>query len=285
VSRRLLDGKTALISGAAGGIGRVLVQGFLEAGANVVAADVDEPGLAHLEGKLRPDYPVSRLVLTPLDVADYAACERVVQQVQAGFDGIHIVINNAALGMGAIRHDHFSRPVGIQEIDPAVWQRFMAVNFSGAWNLTRASIGPMLAQRWGRIINVTTSFFTMLRGGFQPYGPSKAGLEAMSLAHAREFEGRGVTVNVVVPGGPADTAMVPDDIGVDRAALIAPAVLIRPMVWLCSNEAQDVTGNRYVAAQWDSALPPDEAERACRAPAAWPNLAQNPVWPGGKPDR
>ena len=54
---------------------------------------------------------------------------------------------------------------------------------------------------------------------------------------------------------------------------------------LCSDAARQITGNRYVAAQWDTSLPPAEAEKACRAPAAWPQLGQSPVWPGGKPSR
>jgi hypothetical protein len=58
-----------------------------------------------------------------------------------------------------------------------------------------------------------------------------------------------------------------------------------PIVWLCSEAADAITGNRYVAAQWDAAKRPEQAERECRAPIAWPGLAQSPVWPGGKPAR
>src|SRR5262249_27466770 len=150
-------------------------------------------------------------------------------------------------GMGAIRMDHMRTPVGIREISPKMWQHFVATNFSGAWNMTRASIERLLAQRWGRIINVTTSFATMLRSGFHPYGPCKAGLEAMPSGHEKEFEGRGVTVNVVIPGGPADTPMVPEESGFDRKELIPPAAIGPPIIWLCSEAADGVTGNRYVA--------------------------------------
>jgi NAD(P)-dependent dehydrogenase (short-subunit alcohol dehydrogenase family) len=185
--------------------------------------------------------------------------------------------------LGVIRGDVFTKPVDIGEITPALWQRFVAVNFTGAWNMTRAAIDPMRAQRWGRIISVTTSFFTMLRGGFQPYGPAKAGLEAMACAHAEEFAGSGITVNVVVPGGPADTPMVPPEAGFKRENLIPPSVMAPPILWLCSEAANAVTGNRYVASHWDASLPPQQAEQRCRAPIAWPQLAQDPVWPGGKP--
>lgn len=285
MTEKILQGRTAIVTGASGGFGSVLVEAFLQSGANVVALDVDGDRLARLGGELGNKHSASKFFCCAADVADYASCARVVSDAIARFGSLHILVNNAAMGMGVIREDHFSRLVGIQEIDPDVWQRFMAVNLSGAWNMTRASAGHLLAQGWGRVINVTTSFFTMLRGGFHPYGPSKAGLEAMSFGHAQEFQGSGVTVNVVVPGGPADTPMVPDDIGVARDGLIHPSVMAPPILWLCSDAAGAITGNRYVAAHWDTALPPEQAEQSCRAPAAWPQLAQSPVWPGGKPDR
>jgi NAD(P)-dependent dehydrogenase (short-subunit alcohol dehydrogenase family) len=278
-----LTGKVAIVTGAAGGFGRVLVRTLLDEGAAVAALDIDQRGLTALSDTFA--LASHRLLVQSTDIADYAACEHAVAATIEKLGGLDILINNGAIGMGSIRTDHMRRLVGIQEISPPMWQRFVATNFSGSWNMTRAAIAHLLEQRWGRIINVTTSFFTMLRSGFHPYGPCKAGLEAMSSGHAKEFAATGVTVNIVVPGGPADTPMVPADSGFERKSLIAPEVMAPPILWLCSTAADEVTGNRYVAAQWDASLPPQEAERRCRAPIAWPDLAQSPVWPGGKPAR
>jgi NAD(P)-dependent dehydrogenase (short-subunit alcohol dehydrogenase family) len=278
VSVGKVSGKVAIITGAAGGFGRILVRALLAEGARVAALDVNENGLLALS-----DRGDKRLFTKVTDISDYAACERAVEDTISALGGLHILINNGALGMNAIRADHMLNPVGIREISPQVWERFVATNFTGAWNMTRAAIGHLLDQRWGRIINVTTSFFTMLRGGFHPYGPCKAGLEAMTSGHAKEFAGSGVTVNIVVPGGPADTPMVTDQSGFERKDLIPPTVMAPPIVWLCSEAADRITGNRYVAAHWDAAKPPEQEEQKCRVPIAWPDLAQSPVWPGGKP--
>lgn len=274
-----LSGRVAVVTGAAGGIGRVLVRALLGEGARVAALDVNAAGLAALRGGV-PAGAADRLLVRTTDVADYEACRSAVAAAIAALGGLHILINNGAIGLGVIRADHQKVPIGIREIAPQMWQRFVATNLSGAWNMTRVAIGHLLDQRHGRIINITTSFATMLRGGFHPYGPCKAALEAMSAGHAAEFQGTGVTVNVVVPGGPVDTPMVPTESGFDRDALIAPAVMVPPVLWLCSDPAGGITGNRYIAAYWDVAKPPDEAERLCRAPAGWPGVGPPMLSPG-----
>ena len=279
-----LEGKVAVVTGAAGGFGRELVRGLLGAGAKVAALDVDEKRLEELAAMHEESLDTGRLVTARADISCYAECEGAVAEARARLGGLHILINNGALGMGIIRVDHMTELVEIHEIEPGMWDRFVTVNLSGAWYMTRAAIDGMLAQRWGRIVNVTTSFFTMLRGRFHPYGPAKAGLEAMSAGHAAEFEGRGVTVNVVVPGGPSDTPMVPMEAGFDRSTMIQPTAMVPPILWLCSEAGGAHTGHRYIAANWDAAAGPVAAAEGCRAPIGWPDLAQNPVWPGGRPD-
>jgi len=73
--------------------------------------------------------------------------------------------------------------------------------------------------------------------------------------------------------------MIPPESGFDRAALISPAVMAPPIVWLCSDASQGITGNRYIASFWDVSKPPEEAERGCRAPVAWSGLGQPMVAP------
>ncbi len=278
-----LSGRTALVTGAAGGIGREFVRGLLRAGANVMAADIADAGLMALTESMTGEKLDQRLTTRHLDISDQRACTASVEAARARFSTLDILVNNGALGMGAIRDDHMTNLVAIEEITPDVWDRFVAVNFSGAWYLTRAAVPEMRRAGWGRIITVTTSFYTMLRGRFHPYGPVKAGLEAMAAGHAKEFDGTGTTVNIIVPGGPADTPMVPASSGLERKDLIPPVRMTYPLLWLCSSAADRVTGKRYVAALWDPAAPIEVARRASEAPIAWPELATAPVWPGGTP--
>jgi NAD(P)-dependent dehydrogenase (short-subunit alcohol dehydrogenase family) len=278
------EGRSVLITGAAGGFGRVLTRAFAERGAHVLAADVAADGLSALADEMKADGIADRLTTRTVDISDHGACVRAVAAASEPRGHLDILINNGALSMNVISPHHMTEMVEIEAIEPAVWDKFLAVNMSGGWYLTRAAVPGMKKAGWGRIINVTTSFFTMLRGRFHPYGPSKAGFEAMSAGHAQEFAPYGVTVNVVVPGGPSDTAMVPLESGYDRSQLIPTTAMVPPIIWLCSTAADQVTGNRYVAAHWNPGLQPDEARKACEAPIGWPDLAGSPVWPGGKPD-
>ena len=113
----------------------------------------------------------------------------------------------------------------------------------------------------------------------QPCGPAKSGLESMAASHADEFRGTGVTVNVVVPGGPADTAMIPGEAPYARGDLIDPECMAPPMIWLCAEAGDDVTGRRYIAANWDPGIDFDAAAAACSAPAEWPELTHNLIIP------
>jgi NAD(P)-dependent dehydrogenase (short-subunit alcohol dehydrogenase family) len=109
-----------------------------------------------------------------------------------------------------------------------------------------AVVPEMMRQGWGRIINVTTSLGTKLNAGNPTYGPSKAALEAFSAIMAKDLDGTGVTVNVLVPGGITNTSMVSES-GFDRAKMIQPEVMVPPLLWLVSDAAGEVTGRDLVA--------------------------------------
>jgi len=210
-----LDGRIALVTGAAGGIGRHLARAFVEAGMRVALCDTAGEGVLRLQDELGAD----RTISLPTDVSDPVSCSDSVNRTIARFGHLDVLVNNAAVGMSTVRANHMRRVVQIEDISPELWARFMAVNLSGPFYMARAAVPGMRARRFGRIINVTTSYFTMLNPGFSPYGPAKSGLEAWSASLAGELKGSGITVNVVVPGGPTDTPMVPDDASMEPREL------------------------------------------------------------------
>ena len=146
--------------------------------------------------------------------------------------------------------------------------------------MAKAAVGPMLQQKWGRIIGVTTSLDTMYRAGGAPYGPSKAGHEALIATIAQELEDTGVTANVLVPGGVANTNILPEETDYDRNAIIQPEVMQAPVVWLASEESDGVNGRRFIAYNWDESLPIEERLEKAGAPAAWPQLGRQAIRPG-----
>jgi hypothetical protein len=135
--------------------------------------------------------------------------------------------------------------------------------------LANAVVPEMMRQGWGRIVNVTTSLGTMLNAGSPTYGPSKAALEALSAIMAKDLDGTGVTVNVLVPGGVTDTPMISDEAGFDRAKMIQPHVMVPPLLWLVSEAAGEVTGRRFLGVHSDAKLPPEQAAEKAGAPVAW----------------
>jgi len=274
--------KVVVITGGAGGFGRALTRHFVEDGARVASLDVAAGGVDSLAAEMRGLGNAAGAFL-PLvaDVADPAACRQAIEATLRRFGRIDALINNAGLGMSRIRRDHMKRPVRTAEVDAETWQAFLAVNAGGAFNMVKAVLPHFEAAGHGRIINVTTSFFTMQRGGYLPYAASKAALEAASASWAEEFAGSGVTVNVVVPGGPADTPMVTEEAGFDRSALIPPDAMFWPMRWLVSDAGAGTSGCRFIAANWDPATPVEEAIAASGSPIAWPDLKGTVVWPGG----
>jgi NAD(P)-dependent dehydrogenase (short-subunit alcohol dehydrogenase family) len=156
---------------------------------------------------------------------------------------------------------------------------FVAVHTTAPLALTNAIVPEMMRQGWGRIVNVTTSLGTMLNAGSPTYGPSKAALEALSAIMAKDLDGTGVTVNVLVPGGVTNTPMISDEAGFDRAKLIRPEVMVPPLLWLVTDAAGKVTGRRFLGIHWDPALPPEQAAEKAGALVAWTSIATMPITP------
>jgi NAD(P)-dependent dehydrogenase (short-subunit alcohol dehydrogenase family) len=271
--------RVAIVTGAAGGIGRAMVRGLLAAGIRVAGVDRDREPLAVLAANANEESNADDLLTIPTDLTSDSAAEEITKATRDRFGRIDILVNNAGIGPGAIRPDSWQRPLKFWEITPDQWRRFVAVHTTAPLTLTNAVVPEMMRQGWGRIVNVTTSLGTMLNAGSPTYGPSKAALEAMSAIMAKDLAGTGVTVNVLVPGGVTNTPMISDQAGFDRAKLIQPEIMAPPLLWLVSDAAARVTGRRFLAAHWDPGLMPEQAAERAGAPVAWTSIATMPITP------
>jgi NAD(P)-dependent dehydrogenase (short-subunit alcohol dehydrogenase family) len=271
--------RVAIVTGAAGGIGRAMTRALLAAGIRVAGVDRDREPLEMLAASVREQGNAAELLTIATDLADDAAPDAITKATRGKFGRIDILVNNAGIGPGAIRPDSWQRPLKFWEITPDQWRRFVAVHTTAPLALTNAVIAEMMRQGWGRIVNVTTSLGTMLNAGSPTYGPSKAALEALSAIMAKDLDGTGVTVNVLVPGGMTNTPMISDGAGFDRAKLIQPEVMVPPLLWLGFEAAGKVTGRRFLGIHWDTALPPEQAAERAGAPVAWTSIATMPITP------
>jgi NAD(P)-dependent dehydrogenase (short-subunit alcohol dehydrogenase family) len=168
----------------------------------------------------------AELLTIQTDLTNDSAADEITKATRTRFGRIDILVNNAGIGPGAIRPDSWQRPLKFWEITSDQWRRFVTVHTTAPLALANSVVPEMMRQGWGRIVNVTTSLGTMLNAGSPTYGPSKAALEALSAIMAKDLNGTGVTVNVLVPGGVTDTPMISDEAGFDRDKLIQPQVMV-----------------------------------------------------------
>ena len=274
-----LDGKVAVVTGGGSpqGTGHAMALGLVEAGARVALIDLNEAWLEQSLSEVRRVGGPGAAIGIVADVSDRQAVEQAVARTIAKLGGLHVLINNAGT---TPRASGFTVTGGrFWDLPAEAWDRVVAVNLSAPFYLVRAAIGHLMAQRWGRIIGVTTSLDTMYGIRKIPYGPSKAGHEALVAAMARELDGTGVTANILVPGGPANTNFMVHKTPAERAALIQPEVMRAPAVWLASDASDLCNGQRIIACKWDEAKPIEERLAMASAPAAWPQLGTQAIMP------
>lgn len=254
-----LENRVVLVTGASRGLGREMALDLAEAGARVVVTgNTMTDALREVAGLI----PSDRVLALAADVADAGAAQDAVAQAVAHFGRIDVLINNAGRGMRLISETFNTRSPKFWEADPAAWNAIVGANLNGSFHMARAVTPGMIAQGFGKIINISTSTQTMIRKGYSPYGPTKAALEAASRVWAQDLAGTGVDVNIYLPGGAADTDLLPPGPGKKGADghLLPPAIMRRGIRWLCSDASNGTTGARFIARLWGDG--PDAAANA-----------------------
>ncbi len=264
-----LRGKSVIVTGGGGGLGGAMALGLAECGARVAVLDIDRASAEAVASEIRNAHGDESAIAISCSIANQSECRVAVERTIDELGGLHVLVNNAAIGMRFISEDFTDRPPKFWEYPPDRFQALMDVNVTGTFLMSQAVVHHMMAQGWGRIVCVTTSLDSMMRGGNMPYGQSKAAIEAAAASWAEDLDGTGVTVNVLIPGGAADTQMIPAHSSLDRSRLNKPEVMIAPIRWLASNASDGVTRRRFIGRDWDPALPDEDAAKAAGGPAAW----------------
>lgn len=260
-----------IVTGAARGLGRAMALSLLRNGARVAAADLPSsaPEMRQLMELAQRENMADRLLPVECDVSQWEDCQAAVQKVAAHFGAVHGLVNNAGLGMQHIGNVLTGARKRFYEVEADTWRACMDVNFNGPFLMAKAAAPLMVAQGWGRIVNIVTSFYTMMMEGFSPYGPSKAALESATVIWSKDLAGTGVTVNALLPGGPANTRMIPEGDIDDRSKLIQPEAMMAPIAWLMSARSNGVNGRRIIASQWTAERLNDTPASEVGAPAGW----------------
>ena len=249
-----LKGYTALVTGGSSGLGFEMAKALLLSGARVVIAARAGERLEKAKEALARAGDACAIAL---DVRDASSVEAAAAWFRERFDRLDLLvcdagIGNNAPGMEALPPYHAFWDIPVESV-----RAVLETNLLGFF-LTCRSFVPLMGAG-GRVVYVSTSDATMTRPGQLPYGPSKAGAEAMAAIMARELEERGVRVNVVCPGGFTDTNMAPPGLTERMRAsglpVLAPTVLNEVILYLAANPAADLTGEKLVGkdfAQWRS---------------------------------
>jgi len=230
-----LAGKTALVTGASGGIGGEIAKALHSRGATVVISGTRQDALESLKAEIG-----SHTHVVPCNLADTASVESLIKTAEAAAGGIDILVNNA----GITRDNLFLR------MKDEEWDSVIAVNLTAAFRLSRAALRGMMKKRWGRIISVTSVVGATGNPGQGNYAAAKAGLVGMTKSLATEIASRNITANCVAPGFIA-TAMT-DALSESQKSQILTRIpagrmgavqdVAAAIVYLASEEAGYVTG-------------------------------------------
>jgi len=234
-----LQGRVALVTGAAQGIGRAIALELTKAGATLAIADINEEKLGAVAAEITALGGTAAAF--KLDVSNQESIENGAKAVLDKFGKVEILVNNAGI----------TRDNLMLRMKPADWDLVLSINLTGAFLLTQALLSPMLKNRWGRIVNIASVVGRTGQAGQVNYAASKAGLIGLTRSLAREVASRNITVNAVAPGfiETPMTAVLSEEVSKAMLATVplgrrgTPKDVAQAVKFLASDAASYITGH------------------------------------------
>jgi NAD(P)-dependent dehydrogenase (short-subunit alcohol dehydrogenase family) len=246
-----LHGVRALITGGTSGLGRTMAAALVASGARVAITGRSEGRVAAAARELG-----SGTIGIAMDSRNERSVDDGTAAAWDALDGIGLLVNNAGIGMRTVNPDFMTRPQGFWEVSPDGFRDVVDTNLTGYFLVARSVVPRMLDTGAGRVVTISMNHGTMNRRGFVPYGPSRAGAEALARIMAADLADTPVRANILLPGGATDTGMLAGTARPDGLPVLPADVVREPIRWLASDEAADVHDERIVAtefADWLSA--------------------------------
>ncbi len=234
-----MHGRVAIVTGGARGIGRAIVEKLALLGADVVIADMLVE-LAQQSADEISQMTHTKLIALKVNVADGKSSYEMIDQTMNQFGRVDILVNNAGI----------TRDMLILRMEEADWDAVLDVNLKGVFNCSKATIRPMMKQRYGRIVNISSVSGQAGQAGQTNYSASKAGVIGFTKALAREVASRQITVNAVAPGF-IPTSLTNDLSEELKKSILAatpagrmgkPEEIAAAVAFLASEEASYITG-------------------------------------------
>ncbi len=249
-----LSGLRAVITGASDGFGLSMSRALLRAGAEVALAARPGEKLERAGAALQAEGLKAHML--PMDVRSEASVAEAARWVEHHWGQPELLVNNAGLGMARCNPHFLTAPQKFFEIEVEAFQDMVNTNLMGYFTVAKYFAPLMIRKGRGRIVNISTGLQTMTRPGMAPYGASRAGAEALSRVMEQELREYGITVNILLPGGPARTGLLGTEPVPERmAAVLLPAeILDEAILFLASPEAEHISGARIIATEFDSWL-------------------------------
>jgi NAD(P)-dependent dehydrogenase (short-subunit alcohol dehydrogenase family) len=233
-----------LVTGGTTGLGRAMAAALAASGARVVLTSRDRARAQAAAAEIGA-------IGIELDVRDESSVQAGVAAVYERLGGLDALVCNAGIGMRTVNPRFMTDPQPFWEVSPDGFRDVVETKLTGSFLVARAVAPRMVHAGSGRIVVISMNEQTMTRGGFVPYGPAGAGVEALARVMAADLAETPVTVNVLLPGGATATGMVPDDLSPDmQARLLDPEIMGPPIVWLCSERAVGVHDQRIIATEF-----------------------------------